>query len=276
MIAHPDWYSGNSDFDSDQAAHVQVCNGASEATHVHRAARHHHWRQSDQVVRGLTGLPRAEAAAKCQTSSWTDLVASAVNRRDALVTHLKVANAGGSSWRKNVHENANNAERLRDLAILWHIESTQKGSGRALWLGHERDVNANAPFDADNLHRVIAALGLWHYGEMAADTDGAVLRISYTLDETVQLFKPDWRHAFDAFYFATTPGVAGHGLTRNLQTGDLQCKEWVAPIDKVDPKVHLLSARYMVPSSLHDHYELTSSYWSKVRSEILANRGGPP
>lgn len=275
MIEFPDWFSSNADFELDKSAYAQVCQGATTPAPLHRAARHHHWHQSNESVRGMTSLPSGDAKTKCKLSRWQGIVISNTGTRAGLVTHLRVAYQSDEHWKKLVHKNAQSADDLRLLAIAWHQRPQSLTERKTLWLTEQIEIDSGSVFDSDSLHRIVAKLGLWHFGEMSNDRDSAVLRIHYRLDNSVPLYKPDWRHAYDAFYFATTPGVEDHGLTRDLQTGDLVCKEWITGIDQLDPARHIVAAQYVVPSTTHCHYDLAPSYWTNVREEVLRIAGVP-
>ena len=261
------WYV-DPDFDGDQTAHSEVCVGASDPAQAHRAIRHHHWRQSPTTVQGWTQGPRQDAQARCGEHRWDSLHPIKPVDGMHLVTHVALSNLGSSELRKRILAGRHDKDLVKLAATAWHQEFSAKRPGWAMWFGERDDVDAGQAWGPTTLHAVVAALGLWHFGELAANEDGAVMRVTYRVDDKVELRKPDWRHGFPNFYFACAAGIPDAGRTRNLRNGELRCKEWIVSIDSLQPKDHLLDAECIIPDTDHCHYDLAPTYWESLAAEI--------
>ena len=280
MSVYPAWYAEVPQIAQDQAAYATACTGSADAEVLHRAARQHHWHQSAAAVQAWTGAPHSEATTNCETHRWTDLAPlAAVSERDfELVTHRVVSWIPDPALKDQCLKGKHDPAVLRKVAIQVHASATAAGAGvpQDLWLGSAPQADGVAAFDSGHMHSVVSVFGLWHFGELPPDDSGAVLRIVYRLGPDVPLFKPDWRHGYPGFYFACAPTVTGSGLARDLQTGELRCKEWIARATDIDPYRDIVSASCVVPAALHNHHELPPAYWNVLAHEIQsANRGAP-
>lgn len=280
MSVYPAWFAEVPDGTQDQAAYAMACTGSADAEVLHRAARHHHWHQSAAAVQAWTGASHSEAATSCETHRWFDLTPlAAVSERDfELVTHRVVRWIRDPALKDQCLKARTDPDVLRKVAIQVHASATATGVGtpRALWLGSAPQADGVAAFDSNHMHGVVSAFGLWHFGELPPDEFGAVLRIVYRLGPNVPLFKPDWRHGYPGFYFACARTVMGSGLARDLQTGELRCKEWIARATDIDPYSDIVSASCVLPAALRNHYELPPVYWEVLAREIQGTNGGAP
>lgn len=280
MSAYPAWYAEVPHTTYDQAAHTSVCDGSADAKVVYRAARQHHWHQSAAAIQAWTAAPHAVATTNCETHRWTDLAPlAAVTERDfELVTHRVVRWISDPALKDQCLRARTDPDVLRKVAIQVHASATGTGASvpKALWLGSAPQADGVAAFNSDHVHGVVSAFGLWHFGELPPDDSGAVLRIVYRLRPDVPLFKPDWRHGYPGFYFACAPTVTGSGLARELQSGELRCKEWIARTTDIDPYRDIVSASCVVPTALHNHHELPPAYWNVLAHEIQSANGDAP
>ena len=280
MSVYPTWFAELPDAAQEQAAYASACTGSTDVGTLHRAARQHNWHQSAPAVQAWTEATLAEAKTHCESHRWTDLAPlTAVSERDfELVTHRVVGWIRDPALKGQCLKAKTDPDVLRKLAIQVHDSAkfTKTGLPNALWLGSVPQANGVAAFDADHMHRVVSAFGLWHFGELPPDDAGAVLRIVYRLGSNVPLFKPDWRHGYPGFYFSCAPTVMGSGLARDLQSGELRCKEWIARATDIDPYRDIVSASCVVPAASYNHYELPPAYWNMLAKEIQnANEGAP-
>ena len=212
---------------------MQVCSGLVDAAFVHRAARHHNWRRSDTTVQTWTQQVHRDAQRECRTECWDGIRAVIGPQNVEFVTHKRVQYLNDPALRARILGSMGDSEGLRRAAIEWHKDLRDTYPNGTLWLGERAEVDAARSFDANSLHAIVAELGLWHFGELNADDSSVVLRLTYRLEDDVQLYKPDWRHGYPYFYFATVPAVIDHGFTRELSTGNLQRKEWIAKISEI-------------------------------------------
>jgi len=163
---------------------------------------------------------------------------------------------------------------LRD----WHTQERERFPEKPLWLGNKDQLEARHSWRAESLHDLLADLGLWHFGSVPANVDGAVLRLVYEVDDQVPLFKPDWRHAYPNFYWVAAPSDHAHGLARDLRTGQCHCHEWVTKLGELDPLAHLVEVQCLMPVASRNHYEAPDAYWQALQAEIVADaarRGAP-
>lgn len=280
MSAYPAWFAEVPDAVADQAAYATACTGSVDANVVHRAARRHHWHQSSSAVQAWAGAAYADATKNCETQRWTALtpLAGVSERSFEFVTHRPVRWLPDPVLKSQCLTARADPDVLRKVAIQVHTSATAASTGRpkALWLGSAPQGDAVATFDSDHMHDIVSAFGLWHFGELPADEFGAILRIVYRLEPSVPLFKPDWRHGYPGFYFACAPTVPGSGLARELQTGQLRCKEWIARATDIDPHRAIVSASCVLPTTAHNHHELPATYWNAVAQEIQhASKSAP-
>jgi hypothetical protein len=196
---------------------------------------------------------------------------------------LAVHHVRDSELKKRILRDRNDAAGLKQAAQALHRQLVTVTPGRCLWIGERVEVDsvaaaakANA---AEPLHAVVAALGLWHFGDLPASSDGAVLRVVYRVEQDLALYKPDWRHGFPVFYFACASAHQDAGRTRSLTSGQLQCKEWIAMIDALDPRLHLSEAHCLIPQTHQCHHDLPDLYWQNLAAEIRQGaadaQGGP-
>ena len=272
----PDW---NSDFDFavDQTHHGLVCSGTVSRETVHRAARHHNWKQSSPDVRAWTQTPKAEALSQCISNRWQLLAQASRPARMELVTHVAIQHLRDQDLKRRILRDMNDASLLKQAAQEWHRQSVASRAEHSLWVGERAEIDAvtaTASGIEEPLHAVVAALGLWHFGELPASKDGAVLRVVYRVDADVDLYKPDWRHGFPHFYFACAGVHLNAGRTRSLSTGQLHCQEWIAKLDSLDARRHLSEAQCVIPQTQHCHYDLQALYWQNLATEIRHDAAG--
>jgi hypothetical protein len=184
-----------------------------------------------------------------------------------LVTHVALSRMD-TDLRQRVLRDQNDTNLLTQAARAWHRDLSAKSPHRAVWIGARSEIDVVAAASPTPVHAVVAALGLWHFGALNAGPDGAVLRVVYRVDEAVPLYKPDWRHGYPYFYFASAAEHSDAGRTRSLTTGQLHCKEWLAKLDSLDAQAHLTEAKCLLPDSLHNHYDLQPLYWQTLATEI--------
>ena len=280
MNAYPAWFAEVPDAAQDQNAYASVCAGSAGAETLHRAARQHNWHQSANEVQIWLQPTHASAKQNCETYRWTNLapLTAVVERNSEFVTHRVVRWINDPALKDQCLKARADPAVLRRVAIQVHANAStnRAGAPSALWLGSAPEADGVAPFDSTRVHGLISAFGLWHFGELPPDDFGAVLRIVYRLRPNVPLFKPDWRHGYPGFYFACAPSATGSGLTRELQSGQLRCKEWIVRATDIDPYRDIVSASCVVPSALHNHYELPPAYWNGLADEIQSANGGAP
>lgn len=272
----PGWDS-DCDFAVDQTHHALVSSGTVSEEAVHRASRHHNWMQSSKEIRAWTQAATSEALILCAGKRWQLLARAPQQPLMELVTHVALRHLRDEDLRKRILRDRNDAGLLKQAAREWHRQSLAVRPEHSLWLGERAEADAVSTATAavaEPLHAVIAALGLWHFGELPASQDGAVLRVVYRIDDDVPLFKPDWRHGFPHFYFACAGMYLEAGRTRSLATGQLQCKEWIAKLDSLDARRHLSEAHCVIPQTRHCHYDLPALYWQNLASEITQSASG--
>jgi len=262
----PSWHT-DCVFSDDQAHHDMVCRGSTDEGSVHRASRHHNWRQSNTTVQAWTSAPLSDAQRYCADERWQGLSAVVRPGKMEIVTHVALSRMD-DDLRQRVLRDQRDAGLLKQAARAWHRALSAKSPDRVVWIGSRAEIDAVASAGSASLHTVVAALGLWHFGAMPAGSDGAVLRVVYRVDEEVPLYKPDWRHGYPNFYFASASGHLDAGRTRNLTTGTLHCKEWLAKLNTLDAQAHLTEAECLVPDSWHNHYDLAPLYWQTLAAEI--------
>lgn len=274
MAPYPVWYEDSPDWAADKSAHEEVLNGdVSDARRLHRAARHHNWSQDCPSVQRWTNLSHGDSQQLCWREAWTGLTPVPPVGVHQLVTHRLVASLKDADLEKQVLENLHDPRELLMAARQWHQRESSHPSPRAIWLGDKLDVESKVPFEANRLHDTASILGLWHFGYMPADRTVAVIRLVYEVDDDVPLYKPDWRHGYANFYWASVPSIASHGLARELATGTLQCKEWVARLDQLDARKHLKAAQCLVPLTPHSHYDVSDAFWSTLKMDIRKAAG---
>jgi len=263
----PNWNS-TCVFADDQESHKLVCQGNVSEHSVHRAARHHNWQQSNGAVQTWTRAAEADAIKQCRAAHWQGLAGVARPRQMELVTHVALSRMD-PDLRQRVLRDQSDSSLLIQAARAWHRDLSARSPERAVWIGARTEIDSVAAASSRTpVHAVVAALGMWHLGALPAGFDGAVLRVVYRVDEAVLLYKPDWRHGFPNFYFASAAAHTEAGRTRSLTTGQLQCKEWLAKIDTLDAQAHLADAECLVPDTLHNHYDLSPLYWQTIAAEI--------
>lgn len=265
----PNWFDEPHDWVRDQQAWqaIKVPSPQLEQRQLHRAARHQNWHQAPSTVKTWTGQNQANASAQCQQNFWRDIapVASPPARR--FVTHRKFQTMPDEVKQKLSGHLQNTAYLLTCLRD-WHVKERNDKPNKPLWLGSKEQLDSHYPLESKNLHRLLAALGLWHFGAVPAGQDGAVLRLEYEIDDQVPLFKPDWRHGYPAFYWSAASTTYPHGLTRDLSTGQPNCQEWVTALSELDPLLHLVDVQCVLPAEAHNHYELPATYWAALQAEI--------
>jgi hypothetical protein len=270
----PMWYEDSPDWTTDKSAHDDVVNRKEQdARRLHRAVRHHNWRQDIAAVQEWTRHAHGVSRKLCWSEAWTGLSPVSPRGPLQLVTHRLLVQLNDADLERQVLANLNDPHQLLLLARRWHQGlSTARPQG-AIWLGDKVEVESRVPFEPDRLHDTLSVLGLWHFGLLPAAHAGAVFRLVYEVDNDVPLYKPDWRHGYANFYWASVPKIDSHGLARDLATGTLQCKEWVAKIDQLDARKHLKSAQCLVPNTAHCHYDLPEPFWSTLAHEIQGAPG---
>lgn len=275
MAPYPVWYEDSPDWAEDKNAHDEVTHrNLFDAQSLHRAVRHHNWLQEDFPVRGWTSQPHKQSQSLCWQETWTNLSPVPSNGTRQLVTHRLVASLKNVDLEKLVLDNRNDPGELLIAARQWHQRESSLSSPKAIWLGDRSDVESKVPFVTANLHNTVSILGLWHFGYLPADREGAVIRLVYEVGDDVPLYKPDWRHGYANFYWASVSSIPEHGMTRDLSTGTLQCKEWVARLDQLDARKHLKAAQCLVPEAAHSHYDLTDAFWHQLKLDICGGAAG--
>lgn len=274
MAKYPVWYEDSPDWATDKSAHDKVVSGEDADAHrLHRAARHHNWLHDSPQVQAWTNLTHRDSQPLCWREAWTNLTPVPPIGTHQLVTHRLVASLKDADLERHVRENLNNPHELLMVARQWHQRESSHSSPKPIWLGDKLDVESKVPFEPARLHDTASMLGLWHFGYMPADRDGAVIRLVYEVNDDVPLYKPDWRHGYANFYWASVPSVPDHGLARDLSTGTLQCKEWVARLDQLDARKHLKAAQCLVPLTAHSHYDVPEAFWTTLKRDIRIAAG---
>lgn len=276
MNAFPAWFAEPPDFAADRQAFDKAYGGDDSAGVLHRAARHSNWKQSTPIVQTWTQADHVAATQHCNTNLWDGVAPlTMVSERNAEFVFHRPVRWLPDSLKTQCLNAMNDPAVLRKVAIQFHagLPLTGPTSPRAVWLGSITQADNIGPFDPSQIHTVIAAFGLWHFGGLPPDDSGAVLRIVYRLSPEVPLFKPDWRHGYPGFYFAYVPSAPTSGLTRDLRSGQLRCKEWLARATDIDPYRDIVSASCVVPAAMHNHYELPPAYWSGLAQEIKDSPG---
>lgn len=269
-MTYPVWYRENVNFNGDREAYQEL-GRVSQLTPglLHRAARYYNHAQSSPKVQAWTKLDHESAEQACMENRWSDaIVCKAKIPLHANHRELKTWLARYRDLLKPVLAERDNPITLRKVARNLHQAIVDFDPGSLIWLGDQKELDGIARFDADGVQSLLAALGLWHFGEVSAGDGGAILRITYRLNGSVPLFKPDWRHGYPAFYFACTPGLPESGKTRDLQAGTLKCKEWVAKMSDINPNDHIVGAECVFPAQSRNHYELSKTYIATLAAEI--------
>lgn len=270
-MANPNWFSEQADFALDKSAHGLVDKAGGDLSTLHRAARHHNWLQSDKPVQNWTQLPHNDALSECKSNCWVNSIIKG-EASEMLVTHRRVPWLGDPDLIHRVLNEQNDEEALLKIAIILH---RNLDADKMLWLGEQEELDLIQQFDSDGLHILLTSLGLWHFGAVPGNDDGAILRITYRLDPGVPLYKPDWRHGYPNFYFACAKHFPKYGMTRDLVSGNLKCKEWIAKVSDIDPYRHIISAKCVIPSTKHNYYEPDQAYWDTLSAEICGKTGAP-
>jgi hypothetical protein len=268
MDIWPAWFDPAPNWQLDQTAYESLGNGAGASAHtLHRAVRHHHWHNALNTVQHWTrrAWGNSEENKYQDDLFWHALSLTVVRKRMRLVNHLLVKRIDGRLQELIRSPSVDQALILREIR-KWQNQVLRRNPKRPIWVTDKAQVDARSPFSGGGLHALIAALGLWHFGEMNAGVAYAVLRLEYEVDEQVVLFKPDWRHGHPNFYWAQAPHNTDHGLARDLQTGQQICKEWVAPLEQLSNR--LVTAEFVVPVLAHNHHELPVAYWHQVETDI--------
>jgi len=262
----PPWANDPPDHTEDATAYNVVEATTTDETVLHRACRHHNWQQSQTKVQTWTALQPKESKEKCAEEFWSDMTALGTDAEKLVTTHCRV-----HYLREDIKQGllqAANPEALKRVVQELHSQWQAKAKP-ALWLAAHDELNQRYPFDSDHLHELVAALGLWHFGIVPGNSaSGSVLRVTYRLPQEVELYKPDWRHGYPNFYFAVCPKEALHGLTRSLEDGELKCKEWIVPLEKIDAEKYIDSVSLVHPEAEQNHYNLPDKYWRAVAAEI--------
>lgn len=272
MVSYPAWYRENVDLSEDQAAYQGVSSRSTSAPEqLHCAARYYNHTQSSSQVQAWTGLDSASATQACSVHRWTGSKLCTVTA--ALHSNHRQLRIWLARYRdviKPMLAEPDDPVTLLKAAKNLHRAIVDFDPESLVWLGDEEELNSIARFDADEVQALMSALGLWHFGEVAAGPEGAILRIRYRLDGSVPLYKPDWRHGYPGFYFACAPHVHGSGQTRDLQTGTLKCKEWVAKMSEIDPNTHIVGAECVLPAKSCNHYDLSAAYIATLAGEMTS------
>lgn len=120
------------------------------------------------------------------------------------------------------------------------------------------------PLSLDDL---LQRLGLFHFGPLRAGE--SVVRFCYRLDQNCPSYKPDWRHGFDGFYFASAAAFDAHGMTRSLQDASLACKEWVLATENINVSKHLHTVE-VVDCKTDVYLDAPPiTYWENLKNEIM-------
>lgn len=126
-------------------------------------------------------------------------------------------------------------------------------------------------------------LGLYHFGLLPLEQPIVAYHLRTT--RVVNAIKPNWAHAFDAWYFDPWPegGDApdAHGRARCLETGKLLRKEWVIHPAEMTSALEVaevfLSHDVDETSALPDFKALGAGYWpaTDARAKQLQKVGTP-
>lgn len=105
-----------------------------------------------------------------------------------------------------------------------YIESRIRRN-KSLWVAE----NCNTATTFTGISKAAKELGLYHFGLLTLDQPVVVYHLRTTRE--VVAIKPNWAHAFDAWYFDPWPegdiASGAHGKARCLETGKLLRNEWV-------------------------------------------------
>lgn len=264
----PHWFTDGADFTGDSDAYVALANGDdADPGALHRAGRHYNWLQSPEPVRSWTRLAHNEAKQACHAHCWSGLSAPTFSSAGQ-VTHRRVQWIRDPELSRRILDERDNPDTLRKAAVRLHRALADHNPEGILWLGDQEELDRRHAFEPEGVQTLLAVLGLWHFGDVSADDSGAVLRIVYRLDAAIPRFKPDWRHGYPNFYFACATDTGESGMTRDLASGHLACKEWVVKLSDIDPHRHIVAARCVIPGAACNHSEPPNVYWQTLTEEI--------
>ena len=270
-IGKPTWFDEVPDWKADKEAwnSIRAKTASADPQNLHRAIRHHNWREAQppEVQHWINCAMHDISVMNCRKQYWFNLKPiSKSNIR--FVSHRYIFTLKNLKIKKNILQNHNDRKKLLTYAQEWDRTIIENDHIAACWLCPKDTIEKIASFDQKNIHTIIASLGLFHFGQVPSGADGAVLRVEYELDADMPLYKPDWRHGYPNFYWATPPQELNHGMTRNLLDGKRICPELIIPFEKLEPQKHLVAAQCVFPKEPYNHYDLPDRYWKQLQSEI--------
>jgi hypothetical protein len=237
--------------DTDQTAYELLQAGKCDGqTSIEAAARYANWLSADILVRNCTN--RNDQVARSD-ERLHNLVA-VDDQISMMYTHaLPKWLDNSAQWLALRSDN----DALRELAERQHKAWVKRK--KMCWITDESP--AQIP-----LSTLMKRLGLFHFGQLRQGEP--VIRFCYKLDIDCPSYKPDWRHGFDAFYFASASAFPVHGMTRSLEDATLACKEWVLDTKTINVTKHLHAVDVI---NIHEDVSLdapSDAYWNNLKNEI--------
>jgi hypothetical protein len=237
--------------DFDRTAYELLQSGNCEGqSSIEAAARYGNWFAGNSLVRMCTAIDDHAA----RTSERLQSLISVGHDDTTMYTHaLPKWLDNSAQWLALRGDN----DALRELAERQHNAWGKRQ--KMCWITDESPAKAT-------LSTLLKRLGLFHFGQLREGEP--VIRFCYKLDNTCPGYKPDWRHGFDAFYFANASAFSEHGMTRSLEDASLACKEWVLDTKTINVTKHLHAVEVInIPEDVC--LDLPSdAYWANLKNEI--------